>query len=87
MTDYEEFQNKNLDPNRIKARKISGFLIHLFWFILINIILYILDYSQNGRIDYAYWTTFGWGIGIISHAFGVFMGANLEDNIYKRLNK
>jgi 2TM domain len=68
-----------------KAKKIAGFYGHLFWFVVVNIFLYILDYITNGRIDWAYWVTFGWGIGIASHALGTFYSGGLEDKIYQDL--
>ena len=75
------------DPVRIKAKKVTGFLIHLFWFVFVNIILYIFDYSGDMNINWAYWTTFGWGIGIISHGLGVFAQFGIEDKVYQYLNK
>jgi two-component system, LytTR family, sensor kinase len=79
--------NSTQDPLRIRAKKITGFIIHLFWFIVINIFLYFLDFRENGKIDWAYWTTFGWGIGILSHAIGVFGRINLEEKVYNQLKK
>jgi len=72
---------------RVKAKDMSEFFIHLFWFFIVNIILYIVDYMGNSRIDWAYWVTFGWGIGIISHTFGIFYSQSLEQTIYNRLKK
>lgn len=77
----------NQDQARKQAKKLVGFYANLFWYIVINIFLYILDYSNNGRIDWAYWVTFGWGIGILSHLFGVFFTSNLEDKIAENLMK
>jgi hypothetical protein len=72
---------------KIKAKKITGFIIHLFWFVVVNIALFTSDYFLDYKITWAYWVTFGWGIGIISHALGVFGYLGLEDRIYNYLNK
>jgi hypothetical protein len=73
------------DKKLIQAKKIADFFIHLFWFIVINIFLYFLDYRDNGVINWAYWATFGWGIGIISHSIDTFFGSNFVEYIYKRM--
>jgi hypothetical protein len=72
---------------KIKAKKITGFIIHLFWFIVVNIVIVALDYFSDYKITWAYWVIFGWGIGIISHAFGTFGYLGLEDKVYNYLNK
>jgi two-component system, LytTR family, sensor kinase len=68
-----------------RAKVLVGFMIHLFWFTVVNIFLYILDFSRDGQINWAYWTTLGWGIGIISHAFRVFVGSDIEDKLAQKL--
>jgi hypothetical protein len=69
------------------ARKLLGLYISLFWFVIINIFLYILDYSQNSRIDWAYWVTFGWGIGIASQVFNVYFSSGFEKKMIEKLMK
>jgi hypothetical protein len=78
-------QDQAYDPKMVKAQKIAGFLMHLFWFVIVNIFLYILDYSDNGAINWAYWATFGWGIGIITHGLGILSKDYLVSAIYKNL--
>jgi hypothetical protein len=46
MTD----QNQNI---RRRAKNITGFLFNLFWYVIINIFLYWLDYSTDKQIDWA----------------------------------
>jgi hypothetical protein len=68
-----------------RAKVLVEFMIHLFWFTVVNIFLYILDFSRDGRISWAYWVTFGWGIGIVSHAFRIFIGSGIEDKLVQKL--
>lgn len=80
-------ENNDNQKLRTRAKKITGFAVHLFWFVLVNLALLINDYSQNSKIDWAYWVFLGWGIGIISHGFSVFGKLNLEEKIYNYLKK
>jgi hypothetical protein len=70
-----------------QAKKLVGLYANVFWYVVINIFLYFIDYTNNGRIDWAFWVTFGWGIGVISQAFGVFFSPDLEDKIAEKLMK
>jgi hypothetical protein len=68
-----------------QARKLIGFYTNLFWFVVVNCILYFVDYNDNSTIDWAYWVTFGWGIGVIGNAFAVYLSPDLEERIIKNL--
>jgi hypothetical protein len=70
---------------KIRAKELVSLYLNIFWFVVINIFLYILDYSIDFRIDWAYWVTFGWGIGVISHAFKAYISPNIQDKIAKDL--
>jgi 2TM domain len=77
----------NDETLRNRAQKIAGFVYHLFWYVIVNIFLFWLDYQENSRIDWAYWVLFGWGIGLLSQAFATFAKPNLEEIIYNKLKK
>ena len=66
---------------RKQAKRIFGLYITLFWFVIVNILVYILDYRDNNRIDWAYWVTFGWGIGLASQAFSIYFGIGFVEKI------
>lgn len=75
-----------IDNNKmIRAKEIVSFLIHLFWFLIVNILIYILDYSSNMKIEYAYFVTLGWGIGLASHAFRVIFSSQITEYVYNKL--
>lgn len=59
-----------------KVKDIKGFYIHLFWYIVINLMLLFLNLKYSPEHIWFFYTTFGWGIGVIGHAIGVF-GNNL----------
>jgi hypothetical protein len=70
-----------------QARKRVGLYTNLFWCIVVNIFMYILDYSNNSSIDWAYWVTFGWGIGILLKVFNVYFSSGIEQKITEKLMK
>lgn len=70
---------------QLRAKKLVKFYSSVFIFVIINIFLYILDYYSDQRINWAYWVTLGWGLGILIEWFSVYFGSNLEDKITKDL--
>ena len=57
------------------AKSKKEFFTHLLFFIVVNILLFFIDfYNLNGEAEnlwWFYWTTIFWGIGIIIHGIGV----------------
>jgi 2TM domain len=55
-----------------KVRRLKDFYITSFVFIVVNLFLYFIDYiSSNGFITFAYWVTFGWGIGMFFYGISI----------------
>lgn len=72
-----------------RVKKIKGFYIHLFVYIVINIMI-IISNIQNLEVGESYlkkenfFTAFFWGIGLLGHALSTFMpswimGKNWEE--------
>ncbi len=40
---------------------------HVATFAIINVALWALDIAQGGGLDWAYWPTIGWGLGVAFH--------------------
>ena len=70
---------------QLRAKKLVKFYYNLFIFVIVNVFLYILDFYGNQRIDWAYWVTLGWGLGISIKGFEVYFGSELEEKIAKEL--
>lgn len=68
-----------------QAKKIVKFYYSIALFFIVNVFLYFIDFIPDGRIDWAYWVTLGWGLGLLIEGFGVFFGAGLEEKIAKDL--
>ena len=54
----------------VQSRK-NGFYRHAVVYAVICSCLALMDWHQNGRIVWAYWPAFGWGIGIFFQALNV----------------
>lgn len=67
-------ETRDDDEQRARARahkrvdELQAFFIHLTVFIAVNALLYGIDLVQGDGLNWAYWTTFGWGIGLLAHA-------------------
>jgi hypothetical protein len=72
---------------RYRASKISKFIYSLFVYLVVNIFLFWIDYSNDQRIDWAFWVLFGWGLGIALQGFELVVKPNLEERVYNRLKK
>jgi hypothetical protein len=68
-------QQNNIENYKKAAKKvqdIKGFYSHLFWYIVINVMLLFLNLKYSPEHLWFFYTTLGWGIGVIGHAVGVF---------------
>ena len=55
-----------------KAQDIVSFKSHLLVYILVNLLLFGVDFYGNGLINWAFFPLLGWGTGLVSHYFSVF---------------
>ena len=55
-----------------KAQDIVSFKSHLLVYILVNLLLFGVDFYGNGLITWAFFSLLGGGIGLVSHYFSVF---------------
>lgn len=47
---------------------MKNFLWHLGFYLLVNAWLFVQDVAiQGGGLDWAYWTTIPWGLGLLVH--------------------
>lgn len=56
--------------DRVRAK--IDLIRHALVFVVVNAFMFGLDWMQNQRIDWAYWSLLGWGLGLASHAVSVF---------------
>ncbi|UOB17220.1 2TM domain-containing protein [Abyssalbus ytuae] len=79
MNEFEKEDRYLRAQKRIK--ELKGFYIHLFWYVIVNIFVFIIIYV-NVENNSDFWnygtfsTSFFWGIGLFFHGLMVF-GKNL----------
>lgn len=75
------FEEERYAKAQKRVKKIKGFYIHLFWYLVVNIFLLAMIYknldSNEDIFEWGHFTTpFFWGIGLLFHWVGVF-GRNI----------
>ncbi len=51
-------------------------IAHAAAFTIVNAFLWLQDIAAGGGLEYAYWTTIPWGIGLLAHAIAYTTGRN-----------
>ena len=68
-----------------RLKSINGFLWHAATFVIINGFLWFID-ILNGSLDFAYWVSISWGIGLAFHLAAMLIGEDYESSPrYQRL--
>jgi hypothetical protein len=57
---------------RQRVAALRGFYIHLTVYLLVNAFLFLINIVTSPGTLWFYWVLFGWGIGLLLHAIGVF---------------
>jgi hypothetical protein len=47
--------------------ELAGLITHIIVFVLVNGLLWLQDILAGGGLEYAYWVTIPWGIGLLAH--------------------
>jgi hypothetical protein len=57
-------------PRAAPAAIASGsvLIMHAVIFLVVNAFLWLQDIDLGGGLDYAYWTTIPWAVGLLAHA-------------------
>jgi hypothetical protein len=76
---------------KVRVKELKGFYNHLIAYLVVIAGLAGLNYYTNEfRYAWFLWTAFGWGIGLISHAFktfysSIFCGKQWEERKIKEM--
>lgn len=54
------------------VRDVKGFYSHLATFAIVMPFIFIVNYFSSPFYMWAWWSFFGWGIGVVSHGLSVF---------------
>ena len=55
--------------------EFAGLMWHMGIFVVVNAFLWIQDIVAGGGLEYAYWVTIPWGVGLLAHAMAYVFGA------------
>ena len=58
---------------RKRVNDLSSVLWHVGAFVIVNAFLWIVDIAGGGGVEWAYWTTIPWGIGLAFHIAAYFI--------------
>lgn len=85
MTTDEELRERAI--KRVEDRR--GFYAHLAIYLIVNAALFAAWAMSGGGYYWPMWVAFGWGIGILFHAFGVFFADKEpdEETIQREIEK
>ena len=67
-----------------RADEYVGLLWHVASYIIVVPFLFLLDWHEDSRIDWAYWAAIPWAIGLIFHTFAYFIGDRFTERAYER---
>ena len=56
-----------------RVREIKGVYIHIVIYFLVNFGLMLVNLFTNREHLWFYWPVIGWGVGLLAHAFTVFI--------------
>ncbi len=70
--EYDDFEEDSYIRAKEKVKKIKGFYGHLISYIFVIPFLTFINYSTFWEFQWFWFPAFGWGLGLIIHAFMVF---------------
>jgi hypothetical protein len=79
----------SIEDARRRVKSLRKYYTSLASFVIVNLFLYLLNFVTSGRITWAFWVTFGWGIGMVFYTVQMFLfgGRFWDDWEKKQLQK
>ncbi len=68
---------------RRRAKERTDVMWHVAAFVIINIFLWALD-ALTGGVNWAFWVTIGWGIGLAFHVANYLIEERSGGRVYQR---
>jgi hypothetical protein len=70
---------------RKRVEEFVGLMWHLVVYVVVNGFLWGIDLAQGGGVEWAYWVTMAWGIGLLFHIVAYFIDrSGFQDRRYQR---
>ena len=68
-----------------RVKEFSDLMWHVAAYVIVNAFLWIMDFAQGGGLEWAYWVTIPWGIGLAFHAAAYFLDeSGMQSRRYKK---
>jgi hypothetical protein len=67
--------------------EFAGLMSHTAIFVIVNALLWVIDIAAGGGLEYAYWTTIPWGIGLSIHGLVYVFSGREEDRATREETK
>ena len=81
-------QNDESTPEaraRKRAKEYTGLMWHIGTFVIVNAFLWFIDIAGGGGVQWAYWVTIPWGIGLSFHVLAYFLDdTGIEQRKYRK---
>lgn len=55
------------DRARKRAKEYTDVMWHVAVYAIVNVVLWFIDIAQGGGLNWAFWPTIGWGVGVAFH--------------------
>jgi 2TM domain len=88
MTATQTYLQNQLCSNynyRLKVKRVSIFLLHIFCFFTTITILFLIDYLDDLSLQWSHWLTLIWLIILTCHFYITFLSLNFEKYLYERI--
>ena len=70
---------------RKRASDFTGLMWHAGTYVIVNAFLWILDIAGGDGVQWAYWVTIPWGIGLAFHALAYKLDdSGMEERKYRK---
>lgn len=56
-----------MERARRRVSDIVAFAVHVIVYVAVNAGIWLIDIAEGGGVDWAYWTTIPWGVGVAVH--------------------
>ncbi|QYZ79404.1 2TM domain-containing protein [Methanofollis formosanus] len=67
-------EDESYERARKRVRELRGFYEHLGIYLVINLLLFAINAITSPGAWWFYWVTLFWGVGLLFHALGTFLG-------------
>ena len=74
--EVEKTDTSREEQARKRAKSLVDLLWHLGVFVIVNAFIWLQDYYTGGGIEWAFWVTIPWGMGLAFHGLAYLLEAS-----------